>query len=111
MIDFLLSLPTWSGCIVAMGFTTVTGFVVYLVSYKLISKYKREDMKEPTNNLFRVVGTLVSLMLALAFSEVMAEQRTIRNAVQRETFNRTLLKILDSDGYRSFEERYIGPGR
>jgi len=68
-----------------MGFTAVTGFVVYGVSYKLISKYKREDMKEPTNNLFRVVGMLVSLMLALAFSEVMAEQRTIRNAVQRET--------------------------
>ena len=85
MIDFLLSLSTWPGCLVAMGFTAVTGFVVYGVSYKLISKYKREDMKEPTNNLFRVVGMLVSLMLALAFSEVMAEQRTIRNAVQRET--------------------------
>jgi ABC-type multidrug transport system fused ATPase/permease subunit len=85
MIDFLISLPTWPGSLVAMGFTAVTGFVVYLVSYKLISKYKREDMKEPTNNLFRVVGMLFSLMLALAFSEVIAEQRTIRNAVQRET--------------------------
>ena len=85
MIDVLISLPTWPGCLVAMGFTTVTGFVVYLVSYKLISKYKREDMKEPTNNLFRVVGMLFSLMLALAFSEVIADQRTIRNAVQRET--------------------------
>ena len=85
MIEFVLSLPTWSGCVVAMGFTAVAGFVVYLVSYKLISKYKREDMQEPTNNLFRVVGMLVSLMLALAFSEVIVEQRTIRNAVQRET--------------------------
>ena len=56
-----------------MGFTAVTGFVVYGVSYKLISKYKREDMKEPTNNLFRVVGMLFSLMLALAFSEVIAD--------------------------------------
>ena len=94
-----------------MGFTTVVGFVVYLVFYKLISKYQREDMQDPTSNLFRVVGMLVSLMLALAFSEVSVDFRTIRNAVQRETFNRTLLKILDSDGYRSFEERYIGPGR
>jgi hypothetical protein len=42
-------------------------------------------MKEPTNNLFRVVGTLVSLMLALAFSEVSVDFRTSRNAVQRET--------------------------
>jgi hypothetical protein len=74
MIDVLISLPMWPGSLVAMGFTTVTGFVVYLVFYKLISKYKREDMKEPTNNLFRVVGMLVSLMLALAFSEVIVQQ-------------------------------------
>jgi hypothetical protein len=84
MIKLLLSLPTWAGCIVAMGFTTVAGFVVYLVFYKFISKYQRENMKEPTNNLFRVVGTLVSIMLALAFSEVIVELRTIRNSVQRE---------------------------
>jgi hypothetical protein len=44
MIDFLLSLPTWAGCCVAMVSTTVVGFVVYLVFYKLISKYQREDM-------------------------------------------------------------------
>jgi len=81
MIDLLLSLSSWAGCIVAMGFTTVAGFVVYLVFYKFISKYQRGDMREPTNNLFRVVGTLVSLMLALAFSEVSVDFRTIRNAV------------------------------
>jgi hypothetical protein len=85
MIGFVISLPTWLGCLVTMSFTTVTGFVVYLASYKLISKYKLEGMKEPTNNLFRVVGMLVSLMLALAFSEVIVEMRTIRNAIQHET--------------------------
>ncbi len=84
MIDFLLSLSTWTGCVVMMGFTTVVGFVVYLVFNKFISKYQREDIQDPTANLFRVVGTLVSLMLALAFSEVIVELRTIRNAVQRE---------------------------
>jgi hypothetical protein len=67
------------------GFHSCCGFVVYLVVYKFISKYQRGDMKEPTNNLFRLVGTLVSLMLALAFSEVSVDFRTIRNAVQRET--------------------------
>jgi hypothetical protein len=61
------------------------GFVVYISSYKLISKYKREDMKDSTSNLFRVVGMLVSLMLALAFSEVIIEMRTIRRAIQQET--------------------------
>ena len=98
MIDFLLSLSTWPGCLVAMGFTAIVG---YLIFYKLISKYKCEDMKEPTNNLFRVVGTLVSLMLALGFSEVIVELRTIRNAVQREavaisdTFE--VLKLFDME--------------
>ena len=109
MIDFLLSLPTWPGSLVAMGFTAVTGFVVYLVSYRLISKYKREDMKEPTNNLFRVVGTLVSLMLALAFSEVSVDFRTIRNAVQSETVAISDmfegLKLFDSE--RTREQRTI----
>jgi hypothetical protein len=107
MIDFFISLSTWAGCIVAMGFTAVAGFVVYLVSYNLISKYKREDMKEPTNNLFRVVGMLVSLMLALAFSEVIIEQRTIRNAVQRETVAISdifsVLKLFDPEGTREFQ--------
>ena len=64
--------------------TTVVGLVVYLVFYKFISKYQSYDLKEPTSSLFRVVGTLVSLMLALAFSEVIVDLRTIRNAVQRE---------------------------
>ena len=104
MIDFLLSLPTLAGCIVAMGFTTVAGFVVYLVFYKFISKYQRGDMKEPTNNLFRVVGMLFSLMLALAFSEVIVEQRTIRNAVLRETVAISdifdVLKLFGNEGTR-----------
>lgn len=85
MITFLLSLPTWAGCGVTMVFTTIVGLVVYLVFYKIISKYQREDMQDPTSNLFRVVGMLFSLMLALAFSEVIVELRTIRNAVQRES--------------------------
>jgi hypothetical protein len=84
MIDFLLSLPTWAGCVVAMGFTSVLGLVVYVVSYKLITKYKSDDLKDPTGNLFRVVGMLVSLMLSLAFGDVIVELVQIRNAVERE---------------------------
>jgi len=84
MIEFLLSLPMWVGCIVAMISAAVVGLVVYFVSYKLISKYQRDELKDPTSSLFRVVGLLVSLMLSLAFSEVIDEVRVIRNAVERE---------------------------
>jgi hypothetical protein len=85
MIDFLLSLPTWAGCIVAMLTTAVVGLVVYLVSYKLITKYQSHDLKDPITSLFRLVGLLVSLVLALAFSEVISELKTIRSAVGHET--------------------------
>jgi len=60
------------------------GLVVYLVFYKFISKYQSYDLKDPTSSLFRVVGLLVSLMLSLAFSEVIANLSTIRNAIERE---------------------------
>ena len=84
MIDFLLSLSTWAGCGVTMVSTAVLGLVVYVVSYKLITKYKSDDLKDPTGNLFRVVGMLVSLMLSLAFGDVIVELVQIRNAVERE---------------------------
>jgi hypothetical protein len=85
MIEFVISLPTWAGLALSMITTSVVGFVVYLVFYKLILLFKRADLKEPTSNIFRVVGLLVSLMLALAFSEVIIELRTIRTAILRET--------------------------
>jgi hypothetical protein len=84
MIEFLLSLPTWVGCGAAMIFAAVVGLVVYFVSYKLISKYQKDDLKDPTRSLFHVVGLLVSLMLSLAFSEVVNEVRVIRTAIERE---------------------------
>jgi Na+-driven multidrug efflux pump len=77
MIDLLLSLSTWAGCFVAMSFAAVVGLVVYFVSYKLISMYQSDELKDPTSSLFRVVGLLVSLMLSLAFSEVITEVRVI----------------------------------
>ena len=64
--------------------TTVVGLVVYLVFYKFISKYQSYDLKDPNTSLFRVVGLLVSLMLSLAFSEVITEVRVIRNSIERE---------------------------
>ena len=84
MIEFLLLLPTWVGCCIAMVSTTVVGLVVYLIFYKFISKYQSYDLKDPTSSLFRVVGLLVSLMLSLAFSEVITDLSTIRNAIERE---------------------------
>ena len=84
MIDVLLSLPDWIGAAIAMSLTTVIGLTVYAVSYRMISRARREDMRDPTGNLFRVVGILVSLMLSLAFADVIIKSRAIENALARE---------------------------
>ena len=107
MIEFVLSLSTWVGSVVAVVSAAVVGLGVYLVSYKLISKYQSDDLKDPTNSLFRVVGMLVSLMLSLAFAEVIVEQRAIENAVEREavaisdTFHE--LQLFDNEKTREIQ--------
>ena len=104
MIEFILSLPTWVGCAFAMISTTVLGLSVYVVSYKLIEKSKNVDLKEPINNLFRLVGILVSLMLSLAFGEVIEGWFAIKNAIDREAVaisdTYINLKYFDSEGTR-----------
>ena len=97
MIELLLSLPDIVGAAVAMVIAAVLGLAVYLIAYKLISKYQSDELKDPTGGLFRVVGMLVSLMLSLAFADVMLQMRAIENAIEREavaisdTFNDLLM--------------------
>jgi len=102
MIEFLLALPTWIGCGLTMVFTTVLSLLVYIISNKLIGKSKNADLKEPINNLFRLVGIIVSLMLSLAFGEVIAGWHAIKNAIDREAAaisdTYTNLKYLDAKG-------------
>ncbi len=104
MIEFILSLPTWIGCALAMVSTTLLGLVVYVISHKFNEKYKKVDLKDPITSLFRMVGILVSLMLSLAFGEVINEWQAIKNAIDREaaaildTYN--YLKYFDSEDTR-----------
>ncbi len=84
MTEYLLSLPDVIGAAVAMAITTFVGLLVYFAAHKLISKHQREDLKDPTSSLFRLVGVLVSLMLSLAFADVIIQFRAIQNALGRE---------------------------
>jgi hypothetical protein len=68
-----------------MVFTAISGLAIYVISYQLIAKYKSDDLKDPTSSLFRVVGMLLSLMLSLAFGDVIIELVQIRNAIESET--------------------------
>jgi hypothetical protein len=104
MIEFLLSLSTLAGSVISMVLATAAGLLAYSVSYKLIAKYQSGDLKEPTSGLFRMVGTLIALMLSLAFAEVIVELRAVENAIEREavaisdTFND--LQRYDIEGTR-----------
>ena len=104
MVEFILSLPTWIGCGFIMVSATVFGLVVYVVSYKLIDKSKNVTLKDPINNLFRLVGIIVSLMLSLSFGEVIAEWKAIKNSIDREAVaisdTYINLKYFDSEGTR-----------
>jgi len=104
MMEFIISLPTWLGCGFAMVITTVLGLVVYVISYKLIEKSKNVQLKEPINNLFRLVGILVSLMLSLSFGEEIAEWKAVKNSIDREAVaisdTYINLKYFDSEGTR-----------
>jgi hypothetical protein len=84
MIEFLLSQTTLVGSLVSIVLATAAGLLVYAVSYRLIKRYQTDDLKYPTGSLFCVVGTRVSLMLSLAFAEVIVDLRAIENAIERE---------------------------
>jgi len=111
MIDFLLSVSTLSGILISMVLATVVGLMAYGISYRLICRHGSDEFKGPTENLFGVVGVLVGLMLSLAFSEVVAEKRTIEKAVAREAvaiadlFNG--LQQFDAEGTREIRSDLI----
>jgi len=79
MIEFVLSLPEWLGIGVAMLLAAVVGLVVYIVSHRLISVHQKEELEDPMSSLFQLVGVLVSLMLSLAFAEVIVQANSIKN--------------------------------
>ena len=85
MIEFILSLPTWIGCGIAMVSTTLLGLVVYVISYKFNEKYKKFDLKDPITSLTRTVGILVSLVLSLTFGEAITEWQAIKSAINQES--------------------------
>ena len=84
MIKFVLALPELVGAGITMILATVCGLLVYGMAHKFISSFQSYDLKDSITGLFRMVGILVSLMLSLGFSEVMAEWKAIRNAIDRE---------------------------
>lgn len=84
MVEYILSLPDFLGGLIVVLFCTLSGLTVYFCSYKIIVKFQSSDLKDPASGLFRLVGILVSLVLSLAFGQVVVEWRDIQNAIKGE---------------------------
>ena len=56
MIELVLSLPKWVGIVTSMVLAAAVGLVVYFVSYKLVSQYRIDELKDPTGNIIKLVS-------------------------------------------------------
>ena len=81
MSDLLLSLPVWAAIALSMGGATAGALAVYFASRLFIPAGDADGLRDAAGNTFRVAGTLMSLLLALAFGYDIAHWRTIGDAV------------------------------
>ena len=84
MSELLLSLPVWAAIALSMGGATVAALAVYFASRLFIPAGGADGLRDAATNVGRVVGTLMSLLLALAFGYDIAHWRTIGDAVDHE---------------------------
>lgn len=104
MIEALLSLPDIAGGLVMVAVATLMGISVYLVSHRLIYRYQSSDLKDPASGLFRVVGILLSLVLSLAFGEVIVEWRDIQKSIKGEVMDIADLSV----NLEQFDQELVG---
>ncbi|MDJ0847295.1 MAG: DUF4239 domain-containing protein [Myxococcota bacterium] len=106
MIDFLLSLPLVLGCLLFTLLTSAAGFVVYLATFRIHDRRETPEvlhaMEGATGNLLRVVGWLFTLILSLTLTNVVAERRVARNAVEGEA--RAIVDVYNSLGRMGAEK-------
>jgi len=83
-IDHFLHLPALIGALLLMGLTTLVGLSFFTVSHRLLAKSPGNEARRAANNLFRVIGILVSLFLSLTFADVVLELNAIETSIERE---------------------------
>ena len=98
-------MPLLVGCLIFVAGTSLVGLAAYFASYRLLAQGRTvdqvKDLKEAVGNLFRVVGWLLSLLLALTFAEVFREWIAIDTAIEGEA-----MAILDThDDLRRLGDR------
>ena len=97
MVELVSAVPLWAGIMAAMALTAGLGVLVYRASERLIPTTADETARRVGGLLFPTVAILVSLMLSLAFGDVVNEWRSAQDAISREsTAISDVLKALEA---------------
>jgi hypothetical protein len=85
MIHWLVSLPPILGGLLSAGAAVVFGLATYAGARAAIGKHADHESSNQVIQMFRVVATLLSLLLSLTFADLRTESGAIRSAVTAET--------------------------
>ena len=85
MFQWILALPPLLGGSLFALTAVLTGLATYAVVRKTVGKHASTDSTNLAVQLFRVVATLLSLLLSLTFADVRSEVGAIQNSIKAET--------------------------
>lgn len=111
MLGWLVALPPIVGALLSGSVALVMGFSVYLVAHARLGKRASERSADLAINMFRILATLLSLLLSLTFADVSEGVGKVRQAVELETaeLGNVLrnLEAFDSDGAQAVSDKLL----
>lgn len=85
LINWLISLPPFIGGTLFTAIAVVFGLATYAIARFAVGRHATEESKTLVIQLFRVIATLLSLLLSMTFADVRSETEAVRNSVRTET--------------------------
>lgn len=111
MLEWLVTLPPVVGAALAASGALALGFSVYLMAHGTLGKRANERSADLAINMFRILATLLSLLLSLTFADVSEGVRGVRQAIELETaeLGNVLrnLDAFDSDEAKAISNKLI----
>lgn len=84
LLEELLNLPPFLGCLILIAIIVVVGLVIYLSSCKILFKGEHDTLGDATRTIFLAVNLLVGLFLSLTLNDVANNVSNIEDIVGRE---------------------------
>lgn len=111
MLEWIVALPPAVGAILSGSFAIFIGFFVYLGAHATIGTRTDDRSADLAINMFRILATLLSLLLSLTFADVSEGVRKVRQGVELETaeLGNVLrnLEAFDSNEAREISDKLI----